>query len=376
MIDLWRLSHLKRLVLCLGVGVIAACDALPRGAPVEQEVTEVADGEIADFAVYPVTRAFLPALSEWPRTGEPALGWIPTSGGARTQVIASGDELRLTVWDSADDSLLTNGAPSTVIEALGVAPDGTIFVPYVGNVRVAGLTEQLARTELQARLDMIAPQSQVQLELVEGRTNSVDIVGGVGAPGRFAMPDRNYTVLNLIADAGGVQGGLSSPQIRLIRQGNIYGTSIERLFAEPGLDTLLRGGDRVIVEEDRRYFLSLGAAGTQSQHRFPQDHLTALDALSIIGGVESRRGDPGGILVLREYPTSAVRADQYGPDQARVVFSLDITDADGLFSARNFRINPGDLVLVTESPVTGVQTIFGLIGSAFGLVGAANGVAN
>lgn len=167
---------------------------------------------------------------------------------------------------------------------------------------------------------------------------------------------------------------MDNPQIRLIRSGNIYGTSIDRLFAEPGLDTLLRGGDRVIVEEDRRYFLSLGAAGQQSQHAFPQDHVTALDALAIIGGVESQRGDPGGILVLREYPASAVRADTAGPDQARVVFALDMTNADGLFSARNFRVNPGDLVLVTESPVTGVQTIFGLIGSAFGLVGAAGGL--
>ena len=114
------------------------------------------------------------------------------------------------------------------------------------------------------------------------------------------MPDRNYTVLNAIADAGGVRPGMDNPQIRLIRAGSIYGTSIDRLFAEPGLDTLLRGGDRVIVEDDRRYFLSLGAAGDQSQHAFPQDRVTALDAMAIIGGVESSRGDPGGVLILRE----------------------------------------------------------------------------
>lgn len=369
-----RLRLTKGLALAALSLALVACDALPRGAPVEREVTEAVTGEVADFAVYPVTREFLGILTEWPATGERHLNWIPTSGGARTQVIASGDQLQLTVWDSADDSLITNGDPSAVIDALTVGPDGTIFVPYVGNVRVSGMSTQLAREQLQQEIDIIAPSAQVQLEMVEGRTNSVDLVGGVGAPGRLPMPDRNYTVLNAIADAGGVRAGMENPQIRLIRGGSIYGTSIDRLFAEPGLDTLLRGGDRVIVEDDRRYFLSLGAAGTQSQHAFPQDRVTALDALAIIGGVESSRGDPGGILVLREYPTSAVRADTRGPDQSRVVFSLDMTNADGLFSARNFRIYPGDLVLVTESPVTGVQTIFGLIGSAFGLIGAANGL--
>ena len=360
-------------VACLA---LAACDVLPRSAPVEQEVVEAATGEVADFAVYPVTRDFLGIYADWPSTGERHLAWIPASGGARTQVIAAGDEIRLTVWDSADDSLITNGEPSAVIEGLTVGPDGTIFVPYIGNVRVVGLTEQLARRELQMELDVIAPQAQVQLELLEGRTNSVDLVGGVGAPGRFPMPDRNYTVLNLIADAGGVQQTLQNPQIRLIRRGDIYGTSIDRLFAEPGLDTLLHGGDRVIVEEDRRYFLSLGAAGEQNQHAFPQDNVSALDAMALIGGVNSGRGDPGGILVLREYPYSAVRTDARGPDQQRVVFSLDLTNADGLFSAGNFRINPGDLVLVTESPVTAAQTIFGLIGSAFGVVNAAASVTN
>jgi len=207
----------------------------------------------------------------------------------------------------------------------------------------------------------------VQLSLVEGRTNSVDLVGGVNAPGSYALPDRDYTVLNLVAEGGGVQSSLVNPQVRLIRGGEIYGTSIARLFESPNLDTRLHGGDQVIVEEDRRYFLSLGAAGSQSQHRFPQDHVSALDAVSIIGGVESRRGDPGGVLILREYPADAVRPDDTGPDQTRVVFTVDLTSADGLFSARNFRIHPGDLVLVTESPITSAQTIFGLVGSVFGL---------
>lgn len=176
-----------KLLLCAVLTLaVAACDRLPRGAPVEQEVVQVASGEIADFSVYTVTRALVPVIAEWPRTGERHLGWLPASGGARTQVIATGDQLQLTVWDSADDSLITNGEPSAVINALTVGPDGTIFVPYIGNVRISGMTTQLARQRLQEEIDVIAPSAQVQLELVEGRTNSVDLVGGVGAPGACA----------------------------------------------------------------------------------------------------------------------------------------------------------------------------------------------
>ena len=93
--------------------------------------------------------------------------------------------------------------------------------------------------------------------------------------------------------------------------------------------------------------------------------MTALDALSIIGGVSDTRADPQGILILREYNQSAVRADvSAGPPQTRVVFTLDLTNADGLFSAAKFNLQSGDLVYATESPVTGAQTIFSIFGSA------------
>lgn len=365
------------LLFIVAVTGLVGCEQLPRGAAVEREILRTPRGDISDFAIYPVDRDFLRIVADWPYTGERRLDWIAASGGPPTQVIAAGDELAITIWDSNENSLLSaDGQRSVQIEALTVAPDGTIFVPYVGNTRVAGLTEQLAREHLQDEIDMVVPSAQVQLSLVEGRSNSVDLVGGVGAPGAYPLPDRNYTVLNLIAAGGGVQAGLENPQVRLIRRGAIYGTSVDRLFENPNLDTLLQGGDQVIVEEDRRYFLSLGAAGTQSQHRFPQDHVSALDAVSIIGGVESRRGDPGGVLILREYPESALRIDDSGPDHERVVFTVDLTSADGLFSARNFRIHPGDLVLVTESPITSAQTIFALFGSVVGLANQTQSLGN
>jgi polysaccharide export outer membrane protein len=47
-----------------------------------------------------------------------------------------------------------------------------------------------------------------------------------------------------------------------------------------------------------------------------------------------------------------------------VVFSVDLTSADGLFAARSFRIQPGDLVLVTESPMVGVSQALGLVSTA------------
>jgi polysaccharide export outer membrane protein len=51
-----------------------------------------------------------------------------------------------------------------------------------------------------------------------------------------------------------------------------------------------------------------------------------------------------------------------------VVFALDLTSADGLFSAGEFNIQPGDLVYATESPVTTVQTVFSILSGSLNVV--------
>lgn len=69
--------------------------------------------------------------------------------------------------------------------------------------------------------------------------------------------------------------------------------------------------------------------------------------MAIIGGVRSSRTYPEDILILREHTADALRAGERGPRRERVVLLLDLTTSDGLFSARNFRIHPCDLLLAT-----------------------------
>ncbi|MCR9124861.1 MAG: polysaccharide biosynthesis/export family protein [Rhodobacteraceae bacterium] len=355
---------------CFGCAILlAACASLPRGAGMQSEVVRGADTPEAEFALYTVSRAFLPTVSQWPVAGEDRLNWIGTSSGATSQLIRPGDQLSIQIWDSGGNSLLTSPNQRVVkMDPMTVSSAGTVFLPYVGEVRVAGRSSGSAREQIQRDLESIIPSAQVQLSYAAGRANSVDLIGGVARPGPYAMPDGNFSVLSLISAGGGIAGGLNNPQIRLLRGGQIFGTSIQRLYANPALDTRLRGGDRVLVEADRRYFLSLGAAGREALHPFPKDEVSAMDAAAIIGGVNDARANPKGVLILREYPASAVRPGVRGPRETRVIFALDLTTSDGLFSARNFAINANDLVYISESPVTNTQTIFALVGSVFGLV--------
>lgn len=364
------MRKLTKYIVCLALSVaVTACGTLPRGAAIQYEITRGVDSPEADFAVYPVSKAFLPNLSEWPNTGERQYSWIEHSTGSNSQIIRSGDVVNVTIWDSAENSLLMPpGQRSVNLVAMRVSSDGMIFIPYVGKVRVADRTPDSARETLQRQLETVAPGAQVQLTMSEGRTNSVDMVSGVSRPGNIKMPDQDFSVLAAISDAGGVASNIINPRVKLVRNNKTYRTSLERLLDNPTLNTRLQGGDQIIVERDLRYFLSLGAAGSENQFPFNRDKVSALDALSLVGGVDDSRANPKGVLILREYPASALSAGQRGPRQQRVVFTIDLTTSDGLFSARNFFINSGDLVLATESPVSSARVVVGLIGSAFGLI--------
>lgn len=348
--------------------MVAAC-SLPRGAALQSEVLNEQQSDAPSFQVVPVTRANMPSVATWPATGwHGHYHWPGTSSGPNAAVIRPGDMLDVTIWDSQDNSLLTNpGARFTEIEGVVVDVNGSIFLPYVERVTVSGLRPMEARSRIQARLEAIVPSAQVQVSMQQGRSHTVDVVGGVTSPGAYPMPTRNYKVLNLIADSGGIADTLRNPQLRLLRGHKTYEISAHELFANGSKNALLHPSDTLIVEEDERAFTALGASGQENLIYFPKDRISAMEALALMGGLADTRADPKGVLVLREYDASQLTPGSDGPNMQQVVFTFDLTSADGLFAARKFEIMPDDTVLATESPVTVANTLFSLIGSVFGI---------
>jgi polysaccharide export outer membrane protein len=370
-------DHRRMMAFALCI-LLAGCTT-PRGAGFQTEVLAAAEktpakGEAPDFSVHPVTRDSLALLGSWPDTGARSYSWISRRAQPASMIIAPGDAVTINVWDTEPNSLLAGpGQRVAELKDVQVGPGGSVFLPFVGEMKLSGMSPQTARAKIEERYITSIPSAQVQVQVTPGRANTANLVSGVARPGIYPLTDRDITLLSLISEGGGVAPGLKNPQVRLMRGSKVYGISVARLFEEPALDTTLQGGDRVIVEEDSRYFLSLGASTGQSLYPFSKDEISALDALSIIGGVTANRADPKGILILREYPRALLRGDGVGPPQERVVFTLDLTSADGLFSAGKFAVMPGDLIYASESRITSARTVLGLIGSVFGLADQVSG---
>jgi polysaccharide biosynthesis/export protein len=336
--------------------------ALPRSAATPSEVlrgTEAADSNVQVLAV---TREGLAELHQWPApAGAVRHNWPSAGAQSVARTIRPGDTIALAIWDSQRDSLISTDEQRVVpIQNLVVSSAGRVFVPYVGEVRVSGLTADAARREVESQMRSIVPDGQVQLSVAPGSGNTIDVVTGVARPGRIAVPETSSTILSVLAEAGGIAPTLRNPLVRLNRAGQGYAIPARMLFSDPARDIVLRGGDRVLVEEDQRNFVALGASGRQQVVYFERENITALDALSSIGGLSPQRANLQGVMVLREYAPRMVRETGPFPRHSSVIFTFDLTNADGLFAASNFHIASGDVVLATESVLPAIVQMVAL----------------
>ncbi|PJI84594.1 polysaccharide export outer membrane protein [Yoonia maricola] len=366
----------QRFVAVVACFALASC-GLPRGAGFQSEVLAASNANTAvegeepvyDFAVYEVNRDTLPVLQGWPVTGDATLPWIVAQEQPASLMIAAGDIVQITIWDAEENSIF-GVAGVTPLQPETVSADGRIFVPYIGDLRVAGMAPNTARQRIEEELIRTVPSAQVQLSVEPGSSNTANLASGFVAPGLYPLLDRNVKILDLMSQAGGPNPELNSPQVRLVRGSRTFGIPFEQLLRDPTANIAMRGGDRVYVEDDARKFIALGATGSQSVVDFPEVEFSALEALAFIGGVNASSANPEGILILREYASSAVSDGIAGPPQERVVFNIDLTSADGLFSARNFMLEGDDLIYGTESALGPALSLFSLTSTVNSLANA------
>jgi polysaccharide export outer membrane protein len=301
----------------------------------------------------------------------PALGFSDNfikAGVVGSDTIQAGDTLGLTIWENVDDGLLaTEAANATILEEVQVDGSGFIFVPYAGRIKASGNTPEAVRRIITNRLEDQTPDPQVEVRRLAGDGSTVSLVGAIGGQGVYAIERPTRTLSSMLARAGGVTIEPEIAQVTIIRGSHKGKIWFQDLFNNPEFDIALRGGDRILVEEDTRSFTALGATGTQARVPFETQSLSAVEAIAQVGGLLSASADPTGVFVFRNEPAEIAnqvlgRTDLVGAQ--RLVYVLDLTEPNGMFMARDFVIRDQDTLYVTEAPFTQWdKTISSLTGS-------------
>jgi polysaccharide biosynthesis/export protein len=298
----------------------------------------------------------------------------------RGQVIGSdtvrvGDVITVTIFENVPEGLLsTTETRGARLEQVQVAEDGFIFVPFAGRIRAAGQTPEGLRGTIARQLDEQTPDPQVYISRAVGDGSTVSVVGRVNAQGVYPIERPTGRLTAMIARAGGVNLPPQSAFITVARGAHRNRVALEDLFRNPELDIALRGGDRILVEQDQRRFSVLGATGTQTLVPFDSPTLTAIEGLARVGGLDPTRADPTGVFVFRNEPEEISRRllgrqDLVG-DQ-RLIYVLDLTQPNGMFHARDFQIRDGDTIYVTEASAVQWNRQIATISGTLGATGSA-----
>ena len=347
------------------VGVVSSC-GLPRSGPNKREIFAGSVQREGDAFVVSVNDRVTRATAV-----VPALGFssdFVNAGELGSDTIRPGDTLGLTIWENVDDGLLVGeGANATVLDEVQVDGSGFIFVPYAGRIRAAGNTPDAIRRIITNKLEEQTPDPQVQVRRLAGDGSTVSLLGAIGGQGVYAIERPTRTLAAMIARAGGITIQPEIAVITVIRGGRRSKIWFQDLYDNPRYDIALRGGDRILIEEDTRSFTALGATGTQSRVKFESQTLSGVEAIAQVGGLLSSSADPTGVFVFRNEPAEIAnavlgRSDLVG-DQ-RLVYVLNLTEPNGMFMARDFVVRDGDTLYVTEAPFTQwSKTISALTGS-------------
>jgi polysaccharide biosynthesis/export protein len=181
-----------------------------------------------------------------------------------------GDAVHVTVFQQPD---LTTDAR--------VSEKGTIGLPLVGEVKLAGMSPAEAGSAIAGALKkgQFLKNPQVTVALTTVRSRQVSVLGMVTRPGRYPLDDTSTRVTDVIAAAGGIATG-GSETVTVIRNGAPQKVDI----LAKGFD--LQNGDTVMVERAPVFYVygevTRGGAYPMAQN------LTVMQAISLGGGITPR----------------------------------------------------------------------------------------
>lgn len=323
--------------------------------------------------------------------------------------IGVGDVLLLSTQSSASTVEQLTGLLAATNQRQGytVRGDGSIAIPDVGSVQLAGMTLEQAEDRLfQVLVDnQISPS--FSLEVAEFNSQRVAVGGAVKTPAVVPITPNQLTLGEALIAAGGPTArDAEFASIRVYRDGTLYQIPLETYVDTPSLkDRLLQAGDAVYVDtsydldralefykaridvismrstakaqalnalstevslrraalnEQRRNFerrLALDGVDrdyvyltgeVNKQNRFPlpfNTNASLADVLYGEGGFDNTTGDPTEIYVLRGSSDPAKVGEI-------VAYHLNAGNAANLIFATKFEMRPDDVIFIEEQPIT------------------------
>ncbi|MFS2204979.1 polysaccharide biosynthesis/export family protein [Variovorax sp. Varisp36] len=283
-------------------------------------------------------------------------------GKSERYTIGPGDVVGVIVYDHPEllpnaGAVISQAADPTGVQ---VAPgfivdsDGEVAFPYIGRVRVAGLSEGDASDLIGKLLLPHIRDPQVTVRIQSFRSRRAYVEGEVRTPGSQIFTDVPMTLNEAINRAGGITAAGNRSAVTLIRNGQSIRIDMTRL-REAGYDgnsIPLKNGDtvRVANREDDKVFLMGEVVAPLALPMRSNGRLSLSEALGEAGGTLNSTANAGQIYVIRQ-----------GATGAPAIFNLNARNPAALAIASQFRLQSQDVVYIDPVPLVKWNRVVSLI---------------
>lgn len=354
--------------LAFGMTGCVAPGFAPLESPVSEDSASPGQGQPR---IIPITPDLVREMSARAPAGVPA-EVQQLFGTAPAYTIGPGDVISIVVYrhpelmPSAGAVIAQQSDPTGISAASGFIVDGRgeISFPYIGRVRVEGLTESGASDLIAKRIEPFIKDPLVSTRIQAFRSRRAYIEGEVRTPGLQIFTDVPMTLAEGLSRAGSVNASADRSRVMLTRGDRTILINLVALqrAGYSASQIPLQNGDIVRVDhrEDNRVYV-MGEIQRPSALPLRNGHLSLNEALGDAGGPALQTAATGQIYVIR-----STQADT--PD----VFHLDAKNPLALALADRFALQPRDVVYIDPVPLARWNRVISLILPAAQIINPGN----
>ncbi|MET0270762.1 MAG: polysaccharide biosynthesis/export family protein [Sphingomonas sp.] len=354
-----------------GALMLAGCATLPASGPTAGQIVRGARPaqNTLGFRLVDIDPASVAEAATIQTASDGRLPTLATlAAEGRNDVVGAGDVLTINIYEVG--ATLFGGArqtsdafdPSARGEAFPAVPvdkDGTIKLPYIGRLQVAGRTPG----EIQGMIERgLSGKSQSPQALVTIRTNvsnTVFVGGDVRRPGRLELSLQRERLLDAVASAGGAANSSEDTVVRFNRGARTVEERLGRIRSGAVDDLVLVPGDRIELIKRPRSFIVLGATTRVSQVAFETGDLSLAEAVARAGGPNDNTADPSAVFVFRYDP----QVD--GAAAVPVVYRLNLMKPASYFLSQRFAMRDKDVIYIGNAAANQPAKLVGIINQLF-----------
>lgn len=291
--------------------------------------------------------------------------FLPTISFTERYILGAGDQIKLDIFD----------VPEVEDIQQIILVDGTVTLPWIGKISLAGLTPQMAEQTIANLYDAYLFNPQVTVEILQPRPLKVGIVGEIRRPGGYTLRlgtdagESNVsqqrirywpTLTQAIQTAGGItrSANVRSIQVQRASEGTIS-IDLWQLIetGDTTKDILLRDGDQILIPTAQA--ITTEDITQLSSSSFAPDNVT----VNVVGPVNS----PGALQIplntslnqallaaggfderANQKTVSLVRLNPNGSVTQREI-TVDL--AEGINEDNNPILQEGDAIIVERSSI-------------------------